>query len=183
MILLSCNSSLTKDEYIHWVKDVDNGLHVIAEQSDLIIELQYQPADYLLLQRNYVSKDFHKTNDSILAEIDNMQHYLLTIRTKSNTPIENFNVTNQDQKQRKLYYLSYLFQHDISLRDNDDTHPCVLYHFEKPADLSYSRTFVLGFENSNQNSTEATVTIVSEHFGSLPINIKVSKANIPKLKI
>lgn len=184
VILVSCyNKSLTPDEYILWVQEKDNGIYSTVESNDFLFELQYQPAEYLLLQRHPYNLLSKSNLDSLLKEMRTIQHYTLTVRTTNNTSIENAGVSTQEEKQRRLYYLSYLFQNDLVLIEGDKKSPCVLYHFEKGSNPSASRKFLLGFETTPEESLAATLRISSQEFGSLPINITISKANIPSLKL
>ncbi len=175
---ISCATKLDKKEYILWVQDPKNDLRVIKESNGFVFDLQYQPEDYLWLQVN------EQTRSLTNVQPDNIQHYLLTISLINNElDLINSNIENNSEKQEKLYYFSYLFQNDIQLEENGKLFPCVLFHFEQSPKLKNARTFVLGFENLNQETTEAKLIIQSEQFGSLPIKMKIVKEDIPTLKI
>jgi hypothetical protein len=174
----SCTKELGKDDYVNWVKDSKNGLHVTKESNGFVFEVQYQPEDYLWLQSGEQNRRTAKDRP------DNIQHYLLTISPVNNElDLINSNIENTSEKQEKLYYFSYLFQNDLQIQENGKSLPCVLFHFEKPQDLKRSRTFLLGFENQSTEVKESKLVIHSEQFGSLPITIKIVKENIPTLKI
>lgn len=183
MIGLSCSGTLDRKAFVRWVTDYDHGLHVKREADNVVFDLQYTPADYVWLQRTGGRQPIGEGKE--LKEISALQYYTLTINAKDNqVDFMNLDVRDDAEKQRRLYYFSYLFQNDITVEDNGKVLPCILFHFERPADLrSGGRTFVLGFENPFSNSEEAKLVITSEHLGSLPIKIKVSKKNIPSLSI
>jgi len=174
IVFISCSSSLDKKEYIRWVESYDHGLHIRKTNGDFSFDLQYQPAQYVALQRMLSSADTFN---------DSLQHFVLTI-----TPIDNQDFIDHDvhdiaEKQRRLYYFSYLFQNDIHLEENGHRVPCALYHFERQSDLKKSRTFVLAFESIKESSDEVTIVINSDQIGSLPVKIKVSHGDIPSLRI
>jgi len=182
MFLAGCSGKLDRKEYINWVRDYDNELHVQKKSGDFVFDLQYQPEAYVLLQRNpALTKDGY--NDAV-KEIEGLQYYILTVSLADKSrDIVQYDVADEAELQRKLYYFSYLFQNDIQLNDNGTMLPCVLYHFERSVDVKTGRTFVLAFEAPKTPSTEATLNITAEPFGSLPVKIRVSKDNIPSLNL
>ena len=173
----SCNSALSSDAYVSWVKDYDNGLHVRKQFSEYNFDLQYLPSQYVMLQRQGAAS---------VAQDDGtvLQHYTLSVSLENNAAdLITYNISNSADRQRRLYYFSYEFQQDITLEESGKVLPCALYHFEKGSGVSNISTFVLAFENNGGASEEATLVINSAHFSALPIRIKVSKDNIPSLAI
>ena len=178
IVLTSCSKSYDEQEYVAWIRDYSNGLHVSKTMGDYVFDVQYTPSDYMWIQ----NKETLRNSD------DGMQYYVLTIATVSGADLVKGGISNESERQTKLYYLSYTFQQDISLEDGGKVLPCVMYHFEKPADLRTSRTFLLGFEKMDDHERsndkkEVRLIIASTQFGSLPIQIKISKDNIPALAI
>jgi len=183
VILTSCSSSkLERDDYISWIEDCNNGLHVRKDVGDYIFDLQYEPGDYVYL-KNREKGVVPDTSLSSNTKSD-FQYYLLSISAaKGKEDFINFGISSSEEKQRKLYYFSYQFEQDIFLEENGEKYPCLLFHFERPVDLKNERTFLLGFRNPRVDSKEAKIVIQSEWFGSLPISMKVSKDKIPALEI
>jgi hypothetical protein len=183
LFLVSCNSRLAPKEYLKWIQDYKNELHVLKNEGEYSFDLQYEPLQYKwLLQQDEASltqiPDFQKDS------LSDIQYYLLTIGLQNkDIDVIDYGLEDISQKQQKLYYFSYEFEHHINLEEGSKVLPCILFHFEKPLDLKPSRTFILGFENPFKDSKEATLVIQSEYFGALPIKIKVKKNNIPELKI
>ncbi len=175
---ISCQQSLTKEEYVKWVEDVDNGLHVLKKTEGLIFDLQFQPADY-----QFIVSPISKNQPLPQPGKSEMQFYQL--RIKSDDPAIDWMRFGQtrEELQKRLYYYSYLFQDDITIIENDVTSKCIMFHFEQSQGGRQSSTFLIGFENPFPQSEDALLVIDSEHISSLPVKIKVSKANIPKLKI
>jgi hypothetical protein len=167
-----CQNSLSKDEYVHWVLDYNNGLHVNKKFGEYLFDVQYQPRDFIRILRNDFNFD------------DSLEYFTLQIHLKDSTSdFMTYHVSNVVEKQQRLYYFSYLFQDGIFLEEANEKHPCVLYHFEQ-ADVLHKRTFILAFEKSaSKQIKEAKLIIDSPYFGSLPIAIKISKVNIPSLKL
>lgn len=173
----SCNSALSSDAYVSWVRDYDNGLHVRKQFSAYNFDLQYLPSQYVMLQRKGTASGAQDDGSAL-------QHYTLSVNLENKAAdLITYNISNNADRQRRLYYFSYEFQQDITLEENGKVLPCALYHFEKGSGVSNISTFVLAFENNGGVSQEATLVINSAHFSALPIRIKVSKDNIPSLAI
>jgi hypothetical protein len=173
LMAFGCTNTLSSQDYIRWVRDYDNGLHVRKEANVFVFDVQYQPIEYLKLSSQ---------NNSIVSEqSDSLQYYILRIGMKQgDDDIISYQVQNMSEKQQRLYYYSYLFQNNIYLEDNEVKLPCVLFHFEQ-SDLESARTFVLGFPKSF--SDEPSLVIDSRFFGSLPIKIKIDRHNIPTVRL
>jgi hypothetical protein len=171
--LYGCGKELSQQDYIQWVRNYDNGLHVQKEVGDFVFDLQYQPSEYLKLinQSNGV-----KNNQS-----DSMQYYVLRIGlVQSNSDIINYQIQSISEKQQRLYYFSYLFQNNIYIEDGGVRHSCTLFHFEQ-SDLEGARTFVLGFPQSQGG--EPTLIVDCPLFGSLPIKVKIDRHDTPTVKL
>jgi hypothetical protein len=177
-----CNSRLNREDYIRWVRDYGNNLHVQSSVSDYLFDLQYQPAEYVLLQRGIGNV----SDADLLGELEKLsgiQYYTLSISTRDEADLVSYKSGSIAETQQKHYYLSYQFQNDITIEEDGKVLPCILYHFERPRGTRGGRTIVLGFENQNKNSEEAKMVIQSELFSSLPIRIKIAKSNIPKVTL
>lgn len=174
IILLSCSSQQTERDYVSWIKDVDNGLHVVEHRGAYKIDVQFTPADYVWLQNRNMSK----------AGLETLQYYTITITPQdASFNLVSFQASNESERQKRLYYFSYLFQNDLTVKENGTVFPCVMFHFERTSDMIQSRTFVLGFEKDLKNAEESEVIINSKLISSIPISIKISKQHIPSIKL
>jgi hypothetical protein len=180
--LSACDSKSDHAHYVEWIRDYENGAHVRSTVSDFVLDLQYQPAEYVLLQRG-INNLSAPAKAEALEEISAVQHYILTLGISSNTDPVAYGANTDIEKQQLQYYFSYRFQDDITLEENGKVLPCILYHFEKPVNSGGRRTFVLGFENSDKNGKEAEVVIRSAMFGAMPVRIRIIKTNIPQIDL
>jgi hypothetical protein len=178
-----CNARLNREDYVKWVRDYRNDLHVQSLVGDYVFDLQYQPSAYVLLQRGI--SDIPEANRAReLNKMSDIQHYILTISTRDGADLVSSGSGSEVETQQRQYYLSYEFQNDISIEEADGkVLPCVLYHYERLRGAGGGRTIVLGFENPTKNSKEAKVVIRSDLFSALPIKIKVAKSNIPQVTL
>jgi hypothetical protein len=171
--LMACSGALRQEDYRTWVEDMDNGLHVQQDEGNYLIDVQYMPADYMWLQNP--SGNRH--------ELDSMEYYRIILTPKAAIDFLDVDVKTPEDRQRRLYYFSYLFQNDVLLEEDGIKKPCVMAHFESGADVQKGRRFVLGFESPGKPSGVSKLIINSEHLSSLPIVIKISKDNIPTLPL
>lgn len=172
----SCHSPLSGDDYVKWVRDYDNGLHAKKQEAGYEFDLQYQPPQYIMLQRAGVAPG--------QGSGTTLQHYVLSISPSgSAADLVSYGVASHNERQQKLYYFSYEFQQDISLEENGKKLPCALFHYQRSNGITNISTFVLAFETSGIESKEATLVISSGHFSALPVRIRISKDNIPSLAI
>jgi len=168
----ACSLALDEKEYISFVRDLENGLHVIKEVNEFVFDVQYQPMDYLAISRN--------PND--LQPDNSLQYYLLNVGVKgSKIDIEHYKATNEAELQQTRYYFSYHFQNDIQLEERGQVLPCLLFHAEQSLKEGNFKTFVLAFENKFPDSEESKLVITSDLFGSLPVKIKILKTT-PRLR-
>ena len=175
LAVVGCREKLAPDQYIIWIQDYDNGLHVKREYADFVFDVQFQPQDFFKL----TAAQPEPAGDGSVA----MQYYLLRISCKdpSMDPVR-YGVNNVSEWQQRLYYYSYLFQNDLFLEEDGVKYPCVLFHFEQ-SDISNSRVFTLGFETSARGADRSRLLIESEQFGSLPLRMEIVKEKIPALKV
>lgn len=174
-LLSSCDNTLEREEYISWVRDYENGLHVRKAAGDFDFDIQYQPAFYLALLNN----------DTSYVSNQGIDHYILKVGVSDeDSDIINYGVKSNEELQRRSYYFSYVFQNDIYVLEGGKKLPCVLYHFE-PSDMTNDRTIVIGFEkNEGVGSVDESIVVIeSPFFSALPIKIKVSKKRIPAVKV
>jgi hypothetical protein len=174
-VLWSCSGSLERDEYIQWIEDYNNGLHVRKTVNEFGFDLQYHPPAYVTLMNPSQSDDGNQQG---------FQQYVLRIAlADQSTDIVTYSAQSLSDKQQRQYYFSYLFQNDVYLEQDGKQIPCVLFHAEQ-SDLNKSRAFILGFESAPGKENDASVLVInSPLFGSLPVKIKILKQNIPSLKL
>ena len=182
--LSGCTGALDPEDYVAWVRDYDNELHVREEYNDFVFDLQYTPSDYIWLQRYGDIRVPQHEYEAQRKEIEQMQYYTLTISVKGSAKdLIDYLASDEKQKDHKMYYFAYGFQEDIKLHENGDQLPCALFHFEKPVQFNNACTFVLGFENPRNTQAEARLMISSSQFSAAPIEIKISKEQIPVLSL
>lgn len=178
-IVTSCSKTLEPEAYVAWVKNPDNGLHVINKANDFVFDVQYKTPELIWLE----------SGDGSLKEImqqqdDALQYLELSIKpTKGTTSILHIDAGSQQELQQNLYYYAFLFERDIFLEIDGEKFPCTLFHFERGVDLKPERTFSLGFDAPKPKNGIATLLIQAERLSALPIRIKIDLSKIPILKV
>jgi hypothetical protein len=168
--VLSCRPGPGDPSYVSWVRDYQNGMHVRHVQNDLMFDLQFQPSEYVWLQRN--GKFDATAFNAQKAEFDQMQYFTLSIHSRDGRKdvIGHRAQGDVELANKLLYYFSYRFQDDIVIDEGPRRWPCTLYHYEQHG----TKAFVLGFPKGDGPVTDLTFTIDSPALDSIPVKIKVS---------
>ncbi|MBL0744803.1 hypothetical protein [Chryseolinea lacunae] len=170
--LVACTGKLDRAAYADFVQNYDNGLHVTQDTDGFRFDAQYQPIELL----NLWQPDF--------GDNDSLHHVVLTIRpVDAQQDLVRYQTTDEEVMQKRLYYFSFLFQDDITLQSDGKKMPCVLFHYERPADARRPHTFVMGFEKKPEADKHVTLQIDSPLISSLPVKLEISLANLPELAL
>lgn len=177
--LLSCSSNnLTKQDYIDWVQNPDNGLIIHKEIGNFGYELFYKPLPYQLLQSN--------TDLSYLDEHKNTQHYTFKIESLDGLDVLKAGVKDDAEYNNRLFYLADYIQQDFSLIQGVDTLPCLFAHYERNYGLAPFAKITLAFEEKEASQNlEKTIQFNDPVFGAGPIHFNYTSttlSNIPNLK-
>jgi hypothetical protein len=173
-------------EYVQWVEDEQNGLKAAKTIGDYTFELQYKPDEYVVLRENSVAMPSAQEMRSETASIADMQYFTFRISSDSGNDLLNDEPESASEYSSRLVYFSSLMQQDISLVENGDTLPCMLFHFERTFGVDTRSTFLLGFPKSKDMSTEKTFIYDDQELrtGTIILNIAgESIQNIPSLKL
>lgn len=65
LLLWGCNSKLSHEQYVKWIKDYDNKVHAKKMVSDFVFDVQHQPAEYVLLQRGIQNYPEHTRSQEL----------------------------------------------------------------------------------------------------------------------
>lgn len=192
LLLHGCDSSKLKPhEYIKWFQENDKPVVASFEDSNVVYELVYFPAEYILLlqQPNPSKIDIEKFNAD-LNEISKIDYYCLRMYGKK----KHFDLLKQDNPKKETVdlrndILSYRINSAVRLFNCDDTLNCIMHHYENSAGIKPYHSVLFAFENiSCYNDSVAPIFIYKDIlFTSNDIKyINVSKEIInqmPKLSI
>lgn len=188
--LFSCSkSTLQPSDFVQWVKNEENGLFKEKDVQVVKVAAQYKPVEYVISNEMRTNDIEKKDFDKRKKELEGLQYFDIQLSiNQPNYDVTNYNVFNEQDKEKRLKYLSFGLQNDIHLVDGRDTLPCLLYHFERSYDVKPHRTFVVAFENKDNSSKNQDKTIVVDTpiFGIGPIKLKFRKedlAQIPSIKL
>ena len=184
LLLQGCQKDAESTDLVEFVRNIDNGLHKQKAIGPLLIDAQYRPVDYVIaneFRKNDIDPTAYQNRK---AELDGLQYYNLKIGFTGNTQMDitKYNIQNEAELQERLYYLSFHMKHDIRMIQGQDTLAPVLYHFERSFDLSNHRTFVVAFEEPDQDHTnDKTLLLDTPILATGPLKIKFKKDHIQKI--
>jgi hemerythrin-like domain-containing protein len=170
LIFCTCQPKLSQEEFLQWVNNYNNGLHVKHTFNGVVYDAQYLPPQ----ARN----SLHKNPDPTTG----LQHITLRIVAQDGTDVLKRHATSAQDVQLNEYYYSYLFQEHIFLEQGDSLLPCALFHFERNVDQTNSRVFNLAFENEEETQREFFLIIKSDRLSAFPVRIKFTRNTLPDVK-
>lgn len=181
---------LAPKAYSRWVNQVvDNPLIKKKKIENINFELKYVPVSQMI--NNDLRKEkIHKQEfDSLYVEYSGMEYYELKLSIDNfNEEIIRYNLTEVNQYQERVKYLSFEMQKDIKLTQNNEVVDCDLFHFERTYGTAPHAKILLGFskEKIQEGIKERTIEINDKLFnkGLLKYNwTSESLENIPKIKV
>ena len=181
------NKYLPPVDYVKWIQDKDNGIKKEKVIDDIVYEIQYKPYEYIVCMEERKEKLADSVVKKKVEEINDMQYYDLTISLNSGSgELLKYGVTAYDQYDKRIKYVSFDMQNDISLVEDGDTIPCSLFHFERVYDVAPYAKFLLGFAKGKKDSPQQSVIVFDDKlFNQGLIKMTYSHeeiSNIPKLK-
>ena len=182
ILLSSCQSTLSPQEYSQQVRSYDAGLHKKREIAGVVVDVQYKPAEYIVLNEYRGKIPSAATLKSRLTELGDLEYYTVKLGTSSRQDILKVNLNSEEEYYDKQYYLSFGLQQDISLvTKSGKVVPCELYHYEKAYDMGPDKTIVLAFERQHEDRTlEINSPLLG--VGTIKLNFKQSDiVSIPEL--
>ena len=185
----SCSIDIKPSELVRYVRNIDHGLLQSKTQGQTKAEVQYKPIPFLIaneFRRNQITEEeYHKRYE----ELKGSQYYNLKIELPGleGQNLVNYNIKNEEELQRRLYYLSFGIKNDIQLVEGSDTLRPMICHFERSYDLAPHRTFVLAFEQKEETAMyDKTLILDSSLLSKEPIKLNISSEslqNIPNIKL
>lgn len=189
ILFFSLDSAVIPSDYVQWVINPENDLRKIKKVADIKIDVQYKPIPFIItneLRTNTINKKVYKKR---VEELEGAQYFTIKVSVDPEvaTDITQYKVSNVEEHQNRLYYLSYQLQNDIKLIEGKDTLAPQLFHFERAYDLAPHRTFVMAFETKKKNVNQDKVFLIdSPALETGPIKIKFKAEdlnNLPTLKL
>ncbi|ABG60450.1 hypothetical protein [Cytophaga hutchinsonii] len=155
VLLTACSvKELSPSDYIYWVEDPDNGLHKIEQIGELVYEVQYKPADYILCKTGELDEVVSdKLLDSLRTQYDSLIYFTIVLKTTSGKDPVSQHTNSKDIEEAALYYFQYNFQQDIHLKiaDKDDKqYSPVLFHFERMYTINNAKVFLMAFDKTSE---------------------------------
>jgi hypothetical protein len=186
--LTSCGpDTLEGREYIAFVEDPENGLHLEKSLSSYSIQVQYRPTPYIAMMEERSTELSTELLKQKREELDGLQYYSMRIGTESSRTMLLENVEDEVEFANKLSYFIEHMQYDLSLVDGQDTLPCVLFHFERNYNLSKHNDVLLAFENIGSGAhADKTLIFNDRILGTGPVKFKIDGdaiASVPQLKV
>jgi len=186
LVVVSCHHSLKPIEYVKYVEDNKNGLHLKQTRQQFIYSLQYKPLDYVALeelrQEQVTASELQQEKKSF----GNMQYFTFRISSSDSTKdiLKEGTTTNEEYSQRQNYF-DFHIQRDLKLIEDGDTLACRLCHCIRTYGLTPYADFVLAFEGNHKSKVDMLFKYDDKilNTGAVDFVIKNSSIkNLPEVK-
>lgn len=184
LYLTSCNTSLSPEKYSEWATSLESGLSKTLSSEGYDYNIKYEPLPLVALKRN--GSDIEKEElDKFLSDAKGTHYFLMEVSVTTGEDLITYQAISHAEMQRKIHYFAYRLQGDISFRMGKETFPCDIFHFERSFDLKPSRTFVIGFNSNETDSSDNPITLIIDSvlLNEEPIEIEFEISDLPKLAI
>ena len=186
LVLASCKkNSLNSSEYISFVEDESNNLLKKKAIEGLHFQMQYCPAEYLLLNEQKTTPVSGQMVDQKKRDNINMLFFKLRINSEGNGDVLNYNIQSQDDYYARTQYLSYGFEEDIALVNGADTLFPAVFHFERTYGVAPFADFMIAFDTELKAQQDFQILIDDKVFNTGLLKFTYSYPdlqNIPQLK-
>ena len=181
-------TSLEPYEYVSFIDQGDNGLHVTKEFEDLAFEVTYKPTDYLVVkelkQKHILPADYK----AVRQDYKDMHYFLLSIKnTSEQTDVLKYKISTPTAYSERLKYFSFGMERDFRLVEGTDTIPCSMVLYERNYGINGQANFMLAFPVTDTSAVyDKTILFEDKIFGMGMLKFQVSKesiAAIPQLDI
>jgi len=179
---VACNRmpSATPAELVQWVENPKHGLLKQKIIDGIQYDLQYRPLEYITAK---------EADDKLLttafiqerkARLSGMEYYHLRVGSANGGEVLMANCNSQDDYHTRNTYLMFDFRQDIHLVANDDTLPCMLYHYENHQGLAPYADILMAFEKTG-TAADRTILINDKVFGNGLIKLEISEQDIQQV--
>lgn len=178
------NVPVSVNDYLTYVQNPVNGLCISKEIGEITYTLQYKPLEYLVILEKQKDSIGRKELENRMSELKDMQYYTLKIEAKNHQrELLKYKLSSDEQYYERIRYFSFDMQRDLSLKENKDSIPCSLFHFERTYGIVPYASFVLGFLNPfpTDNNGSIYFTFYDQVFDGGKINFKLLKSDIQRV--
>lgn len=153
--LFSCgkHTSMLPHDYMQHVQNPENGLHQSKDTGPFLLDVQYQPLEYVCLIQNGSSEISKKQLTALESEFEGLMYFKISISSKEGVDPLMAGLSDSTQLENRILYLSGEASKDFYLLQQTDTVKCVLHHFERNYGLAPRLDIMLAFEKLKTSST------------------------------
>jgi hypothetical protein len=180
------NKALPPAEYVKWVQNPDNGLNVSKQIKDVKFTVQYQPANYLVANKERDPYLKATVLNSEVGKYTDLEYYDIRLASaKTNQDVLTLDLQNQQDYYSREKYYSFGFENDIYMISNNDTIPCALFNYVPNYGIAPYTDFMIAFTKSKNESKKAmydhTIVIEDKIFGNGILKFEIKKSDINKI--
>lgn len=186
----SCSNELSKNEYLKYLQDPENGLVKIVEINNIQIKCEYKPSDYVVLNQLSKQLETEKTitnTKDLLSEADDFITFYIKLSSTKENDFLKTDLLNKDQYYKRLNYYNSEIENDLILVQGKDTLQSNYTYLERNFGIGNESTLIVGFVKNKEKASENFSLILNEqalNLGQIKFDFLSEKINkVPKVKI
>jgi hypothetical protein len=183
--LIACGQqSVEASEFMQWVRDPAHGLVSRVERNGFIIDAQFKPAEFLLINEH--RRDQSGLTDTAIADWKRSQegsyHFTLRLASAKGAPFLNEGLHSNEEYYQRIRYYTELVDQDLQLVINRDTIPCAVSLFERTYGAAPFDNLVFSFVTDRPFGSTDIQLIYDDHaLGLGPLRFDFLKEDLLEL--
>lgn len=161
LFLVACGVS--RDEYVSWLQQPENGFHQQRTINELTIDVQYADSTYQQLKDKVQDPVNHVFYVRIFSTNTEKSKYLEALASQAYT------------------YFSFEFEKDSYIEINTKKYPCNVFHYEQNHGKMGEFYFVLGFELTQDISTPIQLVLNPTPLATGPVKFTFDLSKLPNM--
>jgi hypothetical protein len=141
-LLSGCKRSLKSNEYVSYIRDIQNGLNKIVTLDGWQYTVQYRPCEYILLQEHNSVKETGQRRKELAGTVS----FVIKVKRADNSvsPLR-YNLSSREEYDQRLDYFLNHAGKELKLVYGKDTLYPTAYEFENNYNLTPEETMLVGF--------------------------------------
>jgi hypothetical protein len=164
LFLVNTAEVMPLKDFIKWTADLNNELVKNKKFSEINYNISYMPAPTLayieLKGEDFTKEQFDKAKSNYAS----MSYFNLRIELPAGSgELLKYNVSNSNEYNDRLSYMSFKMQNDIYLVQGNDTLSPGLFHYERIFEVASYATVMFAFDNFKFDRQKELTIIYDDH--------------------
>ena len=135
-------------EYVSWVENNENELHISKEIDGILYNIQYRPVDYIVAKEKRKLELPKVELEERVSKLNGAQYYSLRLnKAEGNEDILLYKIQGEQDYYERVNYCNAAMAEDIKLIEGKDTLYCTLFQYVPTYGVAPYADFVFSFDD------------------------------------